>query len=86
MIRTVLRKPLSWLVAALLGAGLYFFEPWRLVTNTTVAEPYLELGVLKGNRGDQVYRLDPGVDPAAFRSVSIWCKRFAVSFGAADLA
>lgn len=46
---------------------------------------YAELGRLKGNHGDQVYRLDAGVDPAAFRSVSIWCKRFAVSFGAAEL-
>jgi hypothetical protein len=46
---------------------------------------YAELGRLKGNRGDQVYRLDAGVDPAAFRSVSIWCKRFSVSFGAAEL-
>nr|WP_240670563.1 DM13 domain-containing protein [Actinoplanes solisilvae] len=47
---------------------------------------YVELGKLKGNHGDQVYRLAAGVDPAAFRSVSIWCKRFAVSFGAAELA
>lgn len=46
---------------------------------------YAELGKLKGNHGDQVYRLEPGVDPAAYRSVSIWCKRFAVSFGAAPL-
>ncbi|MEU4157301.1 DM13 domain-containing protein [Actinoplanes sp. NPDC026670] len=46
---------------------------------------YAELGKLKGNHGDQVYRLDSGVDPAEFRSVSIWCKRFAVSFGAAEL-
>ncbi|KUL28833.1 DM13 domain-containing protein [Actinoplanes awajinensis] len=46
---------------------------------------YAELGKLKGNHGDQVFRLAPGVDPAAFQSVSIWCKRFAVSFGAAPL-
>ena len=46
---------------------------------------YAELGKLKGNHGDQVYRVAAGVDPAAFRSVSIWCKRFAVSFGAAEL-
>lgn len=46
---------------------------------------YTELGRLKGNRGDQVYRLDTDIDPTAFRSVSIWCKRFAVSFGAAEL-
>ncbi|WP_422735628.1 DM13 domain-containing protein [Micromonospora sp. WMMD729] len=47
---------------------------------------YAELGKLKGNHGDQVYRLAAGIDPAQFRSVSIWCKRFAVSFGAAELA
>ncbi|GIE30416.1 hypothetical protein Ait01nite_034610 [Actinoplanes italicus] len=46
---------------------------------------YAELGKLKGNHGDQVYRLGADVDPATFRSVSIWCKRFAVSFGAATL-
>ena len=46
---------------------------------------WTELGRLKGNRGDQVYPLPSGTDPEDYRSVSIWCKRFAVSFGAADL-
>ena len=46
---------------------------------------YVELGRLKGNRGDQVYVIAADVDPATFRSVTIWCKRFAVSFGAAEL-
>ncbi|WP_373872813.1 DM13 domain-containing protein [Actinoplanes palleronii] len=46
---------------------------------------HVELGKLKGNHGDQVYRLAADVDPSAFRSVSIWCKRFSVSFGAAEL-
>ncbi len=46
---------------------------------------YVELGRLKGNRGDQVYRLAADVDPGDYLSVSIWCKRFAVSFGAAPL-
>lgn len=46
---------------------------------------YAELGRLKGNQGDQVYRIAAGIDPGAFRSVSIWCKRFSVSFGAAEL-
>jgi hypothetical protein len=45
---------------------------------------HAELGKLKGNHGDQVYRIADGVDPEMFRSVSIWCKRFAVSFGAAE--
>ncbi|MEU7928231.1 DM13 domain-containing protein [Micromonospora sp. NPDC049801] len=184
MTRRLLRAPVAWIVVAVLGIGaagaLYWFQPWRLFTDTVVAEPlstvpqpsqsaqpsrsssdaadvpaapivlaegtfithehdtsgtvrmvrnpdgshqleidgldtsdgpdlrvwlsdqrvragtagwrvfddgrYAELGKLKGNQGDQVYRLAAGVDPAEFRSVSIWCKRFAVSFGAAELA
>ena len=182
MTRRLLRKPLIWLTLGLLAlgaaAGLYWFQPWRLVTDTevretltvagpapapsaassavpsAVAEPgpsvvgegafvthehattgtarlvrdpdgghrleiagldtsdgpdlrvwltdqpvregragwgvfddgrWVELGRLKGNRGDQVYRIPGDVDPGDFRSVSIWCKRFAVSFGAAPL-
>ncbi|GAA3773925.1 DM13 domain-containing protein [Plantactinospora mayteni] len=46
---------------------------------------WLEVARLKGNRGDQVYDLPASVDPADFRSVSVWCKRFSVSFGAAEL-
>ncbi|WP_433125054.1 DM13 domain-containing protein [Micromonospora sp. CA-240977] len=46
---------------------------------------WVELARLKGNRGNQVYELPPSVDPGDFRSVSIWCKRFSVSFGAAEL-
>ncbi|MCX5065817.1 DM13 domain-containing protein [Micromonospora lupini] len=45
----------------------------------------VELAKLKGNQGNQVYEIPASVDPRDFRSVSIWCKRFAVSFGAADL-
>lgn len=46
---------------------------------------WLEVAKLKGNRGDQVYDLPDSIDLDGFRSVSIWCKRFSVSFGAADL-
>ncbi|PFG19416.1 DM13 domain-containing protein [Serinibacter salmoneus] len=46
---------------------------------------YVELGALKGNVGDQVYEIPEGVDVSKFQSVSIWCARFAVSFGAAEL-
>jgi hypothetical protein len=47
---------------------------------------YLELGRLKGNRGTQNYEIPQSADLAALRSVTIWCKRFSVSFGAAELA
>ncbi|BCJ43458.1 hypothetical protein GCM10010168_42320 [Actinoplanes ianthinogenes] len=181
MIRRLLTKPATWIVAAVLGVGaLYWFQPWRLFTDTTVTDSlavpasappataasasasasapaapvatvvaqgsfvthehdttgtarivrnadgshqlelvgldttdgpdlrvwltdqpvragaagwrvfddgeYRELGRLKGNHGDQVYAIPAGVDPAEFRSVSIWCKRFSVSFGAAALS
>jgi hypothetical protein len=46
---------------------------------------WVELGRLKGNRGDQAYGIPANLDLGQFRSVSIWCKRFSVSFGAAAL-
>jgi hypothetical protein len=46
---------------------------------------WVELGRLKGNRGDQGYAIPADVDLTGLTSVSIWCKRFAVSFGAAPL-
>ena len=46
---------------------------------------FIDLGVLKGNIGDQNYVIGSDVDLAKYRAVSIWCKRFSVNFGAAAL-
>src|SRR5580700_1908934 len=46
---------------------------------------FIDLGVLKGNVGDQNYTLGGDLDLAKYRAVSIWCKRFSVNFGAAAL-
>ncbi|MFD0823272.1 DM13 domain-containing protein, partial [Micromonospora zhanjiangensis] len=46
---------------------------------------WVELARLKGNRGDQSYPIPANVDLTDLGSVTIWCKRFAVSFGAAPL-
>src|SRR5262249_52028799 len=46
---------------------------------------FIDLGVLKGNIGDQNYTLGSNVDLTKYRAVSIWCKRFSVNFGAAAL-
>ncbi|MGH8876638.1 MAG: DM13 domain-containing protein [Stackebrandtia sp.] len=46
---------------------------------------HVELGELKGNQGDQVYKVPDDTDLDKVSSVSIWCKRFSVSFGAAAL-
>ncbi|MEV6284785.1 DM13 domain-containing protein [Kribbella sp. NPDC051770] len=43
------------------------------------------LGQLKGNQGSQNYVIPDDVDLTDFSSVSIWCNRFNVSFGAAEL-
>ena len=46
---------------------------------------FIDLGVIKGNIGDQNYALGSDLDLGKYRAVSIWCKRFSVNFGAAAL-
>lgn len=46
---------------------------------------FVELGPMKGNIGDQNYEIPATVDLAAYRTVTIWCKRFSVNFGSAPL-
>lgn len=48
-------------------------------------EEYLDLGPLKGNKGNQNYPIPADADVSDLTSVTIWCDRFSVSFGAADL-
>ncbi|MGW7453520.1 DM13 domain-containing protein [Streptomyces sp. NPDC054787] len=67
-----------WLTDAPVKEGV---AGWRVFDDGT----YVSLGKLKGNKGDQNYEIPAGVDPAAYSSVTIWCDRFDVSFGAAAL-
>lgn len=46
---------------------------------------HVSLGKLKGNKGDQNYAIPADVKLADYTSVTIWCDRFDVSFGAAAL-
>lgn len=46
---------------------------------------WVDLGPLKGNQGSQNYQIPDDVDLDDFSSISIWCDRFNVSFGAAEL-
>ncbi len=48
-------------------------------------ERFLDLGALKGNRGDQNYEIPKGTDLSRFNSAVIWCRRFTVGFGVAGL-
>ena len=46
------------------------------------ADP-IDLGEMKGNRGDQNYEVPAGADLAKYRAVTIWCARFDVNFATA---
>ena len=46
---------------------------------------FIDLGSMKGNIGDQNYAFGADVDLSKYRTVSVWCKRFSVNFGAAPL-
>ncbi|MEH7216125.1 DM13 domain-containing protein [Bacillus toyonensis] len=56
----------------------------RLKNNEDVKNhQYIELGKLKGNKGDQNYEIPEGININVYGAVSIWCKRFNENFGAA---
>jgi hypothetical protein len=57
-------------------AGWHVFDDGR----------YRSLGQLKGTKGNQNYVIPPDVDLSVLTSVSLWCNRFNVSFGATALA
>jgi hypothetical protein len=67
-----------WLSDAMVKAGS---DGWRVFDDGR----FLELGKLKGNRGNQNYEIPASADLSGYRSVTIWCDRFNVSFGAATL-
>jgi hypothetical protein len=46
---------------------------------------FVDLGALKGNIGDQNYTIPANVNLDEYKSVSIWCRRFAVNYGDATL-
>lgn len=46
---------------------------------------FIDLGAMKGNRGDQNYVIPESVDLTQYRTVTIWCRRFGVNFGSAPL-
>ena len=49
-------------------------------------ERFVDLGALKGNRGNHNYEIPPGTDLTRYRSAVIWCRRFTVGFGVAGFS
>ena len=64
-----------WLTDRRVTDGWHVFDDGR----------YVDLGPLKGNLGNQLYPIPHETDLSGLRSVTIWCDRFDVSFGAAEL-
>jgi hypothetical protein len=54
---------------------------WRIFDDGS----HVDLGELKGNKGSHNYRIPDSVELDRYHSVTIWCARFHVSFGAAAL-
>lgn len=52
---------------------------------TAGSADYYDLGLIKGNQGNQVYQIPADVDLSKYPSVDLWCVQFSVSFGAAEL-
>ncbi|WP_030962052.1 DM13 domain-containing protein [Streptomyces sp. NRRL S-378] len=67
-----------WLTDAPVKEGV---AGWRVFDDGK----HVSLGELKGNKGDQNYPIPADVSLSDYSSVSIWCDRFDVSFGAAAL-
>jgi hypothetical protein len=54
-------------------------------TASVAKSDYVQVGKLKGNKGNQNYDLPEGLDLRKHRLVAIWCNRFSVNFAAAPL-
>ena len=54
--------------------------------NETVTRAgFVDLGAMKGNKGDQNYDVPTSIDLSQYQSVTIWCRRFGVNFATAPL-
>jgi hypothetical protein len=49
-------------------------------------QDFVDLGPLKGNVGNQNYRIPADVDVDRYSTAVVWCRRFEVGFAAATLA
>ena len=54
-------------------------------TASVAKAEFVELGKLKGNKGNQNYDLPADLNLDKYKVVSIWCNRFSVNFAAAPL-
>lgn len=63
------------------GPDLYVY----LATDDKASD-FVNLGLLKGNIGNQNYEIPEVVDLSKYNKVLVWCKAFSILFGSAELA
>lgn len=54
-------------------------------SETVTRARFVDLGAMKGNRGDQNYDIPSNIDLGQYQSVTVWCRRFGVNFATAPL-
>ena len=65
---------------------IYLVPAKDATDNETVPRAgFVDLGAMKGNRGDQNYDIPSNIDLSQYQSVTIWCRRFGVNFATAPL-
>ena len=70
------------------GPALYVYAVAAEDANnneTVLNAGFLNLGPLKGNKGNQTYELPAEFNPEKYRAISVWCQRFSVNFATAPL-
>ena len=65
---------------------VYLVAAKDAVDNDTVTRAgFIDLGAMKGNKGDQNYEIPTNLDLSQYQSVTIWFCRFGVNFATAPL-
>ncbi|MDP3954462.1 MAG: DM13 domain-containing protein [bacterium] len=59
---------------------VYFSESTSPASNIDSLGDFIDLGPLKGNKGNQNYDLPSDIDLNKYKTVVIWCKEFGVLF------
>jgi hypothetical protein len=67
------------------GPDLRLYLVAGTATSESEVREYLDLGALKGNRGNQQYELPAAFDPERHTTVVVWCRAFSVLFARAPL-
>ncbi len=67
------------------GLRVYLAVENELESDADSEEIWLDMGPLKGNKGNQNYEISSDIDPGEYSSVIIWCESLETSFSVASL-